>query len=112
MPKGICISPFLFYGGNGMKRKNKENYFALSILMLIFMAYPNTTFAALPWEGPLVQLQTSLTGPVAKAVCAIVVCCSGLFVALGEAGQFGRLCGRLVFGLALAVGFMQIISLF
>lgn len=95
-----------------MKNENQYKKLFSKIFMLSVMAYPNTTLAALPWEGPLVQLQTSLTGPVAKAVCAIVVCCSGLFVALGEAGQFGRLCGRLVFGLALAVGFMQIISLF
>lgn len=85
---------------------------AVSVFSWMALIYPAKAHASLPWEGPLVQLQTSLTGPVAKAVCAIVVCCSGLFVALGEAGQFGRLCGRLVFGLALAVGFMQILSLF
>ena len=73
---------------------------------------PGQAYAALPWEGPLEQLQYSLTGPVAKAVCAITVCCSGFFVACGEGGQFGRLCGRLVLGLSLSVGFMQIISMF
>lgn len=90
----------------------KEKKKLIASLMLGVMLVPVKAYAALPWEGPLVQLQSSLTGPVAKAVCAIVVCCSGIFVALGEAGQFGRLCGRLVFGLALAVGFMQILSLF
>lgn len=95
-----------------MKKGTPISKNLLGVLSWMALIYPAKVYAALPWEGPLVQLQTSLTGPVAKAVCAIVVCCSGLFVALGEAGQFGRLCGRLVFGLALAVGFMQILSLF
>ena len=95
-----------------MRKRKQVSKKLLTALSLIIINIPSYAYAALPWEGPLVQLQTSLTGPVAKAVCAIVVCCSGLFVALGEAGQFGRLCGRLVFGLALAVGFMQILSLF
>ena len=95
-----------------MRKRKQVSKKLLTTLGLTIISIPSYVYAALPWEGPLVQLQTSLTGPVAKAVCAIVVCCSGLFVALGEAGQFGRLCGRLVFGLALAVGFMQILSLF
>ena len=95
-----------------MKKETQILKNVLTVCSWMALIYPAKVHAALPWEGPLVQLQTSLTGPVAKAVCAIVVCCSGLFVALGEAGQFGRLCGRLVFGLALAVGFMQILSLF
>ena len=85
----------------------------LGIGLIIFeLLAPGQAYAALPWEGPLEQLQYSLTGPVAKAVCAITVCCSGFFVACGEGGQFGRLCGRLVLGLSLSVGFMQIISMF
>ena len=95
-----------------MRKRKQVSKKLLTALGLTIISIPSYVYAALPWEGPLVQLQTSLTGPVAKAVCAIVVCCSGLFVSLGEAGQFGRLCGRLVFGLALAVGFMQILSLF
>ena len=81
-------------------------------LIIFELLAPGQVYAALPWEGPLEQLQYSLTGPVAKAVCAITVCCSGFFVACGEGGQFGRLCGRLVLGLSLSVGFMQIISMF
>ena len=72
----------------------------------------NPAYAALPWEGPIETLKESLTGTVAKAICAIVVCVAGLMMALGEGGQFGRMVGRLVFGLALAIGFMQIISMF
>lgn len=81
-------------------------------LLGVNLVVPESALAALPWETPLNELKTSLTGPVAKAVAAIVVCVSGLFVALGEGGQFGRLAGRLVFGLALAMCFMQIVDMF
>lgn len=81
-------------------------------LMAFNVLVPEAAHAALPWEGPLEELMDSLTGPVARAACAIVVCVSGVMVALGEGGQFGRLVGRMVFGLSLAVGFMQILSMF
>ena len=66
----------------------------------------------LPWEEPLITLQKSLTGPVAKAVAMIVVVVAGVFVALGEGGPAGRMVGRLVFGLGLLFGALQIISMF
>ena len=97
-----------------INRFTRDNtmFSVLSGLLVFQFLEPYTAFAALPWETPLTSLQTSLTGPVARAVCAIVVCVSGLMIALGEGGQFGRLCARLIFGLALAVGFMQIINMF
>ncbi len=73
----------------------------------------NQAFAAsLPWEGPLEMLAESLTGDLAKTVCAAIVCVSGIFIALGEGGPFGRVAGRLIFGLALAIGAMNIVKLF
>lgn len=85
-------------------------------LMLGFMVYsiiePSSTSAALPWEGPLEELKSSITGTVAKAICAIVVCVTGVMIGMGEGGAAGRIALRLVFGLALAIGFMQILSMF
>ncbi len=66
----------------------------------------------LPWEGPMMTLQRSLTGPVAKAIAMIVVVVAGIFVSLGEGGPAGRLVGRLVFGLGLLFGALQIINAF
>jgi type IV secretory pathway VirB2 component (pilin) len=37
----------------------------------------------LPWEGPLQTLQTSLTGPVAKAIGVIALAVSGGMLAFG-----------------------------
>lgn len=86
----------------------------LFVAMMVFdVVSASSAFAAsLPWEGPLETLADSLTGPLAKTVCAAVVCVSGIFVALGEGGPFGRLAGRIVFGLALAIGAMNIVKLF
>ena len=66
----------------------------------------------LPWEGPMYTLQRSLTGPVAKAIAMVVVVVAGIFVSLGEGGPAGRLVGRLVFGLGLLFGALQIINKF
>lgn len=66
----------------------------------------------LPWETPMITLQNSLTGPFAKAIAMIVVVVAGIFVALGEGGPAGRLVGRLVFGLGLLFGAVQIIASF
>ena len=82
------------------------------VVVMVLLFIPSSAFASLPQESPLEQLNSSLTGPVAKAVCTMVVCCSGVFLAVGESGPAGRLVGRLVFGLALAFGFAQIISMF
>lgn len=65
---------------------------------------------SLPWEDPLIALQNSLTGPVAKAIAMMVVVVAGVFVALGEGGPAGRMVGRLVFGLGLMFGALTIIS--
>ena len=100
--------------------KNSNSLSRISLVFGIFMVlvavdafFANSAFAAsLPWEGPLETLSDSLTGPLAKTVCAAVVCVSGIFVALGEGGPFGRLAGRIVFGLALAIGAMNIVKMF
>lgn len=87
--------------------------FGLFAVMMIFDAVSaNSAFAALPWEGPIDTLTESLTGPMAKAVCAATVCVTGIFIALGEGGPFGRIAGRIIFGLALAIGAMNIVKMF
>lgn len=84
----------------------------LAGLIIYTTISPETANAALPWEGPLDELQESITGPVAAAVCAVIVCVCGFMIAMGEGGATGRLALRLIFGLALAIGFMNILSMF
>lgn len=85
---------------------------ALAGLAAYQLLAPASALAALPWEGPLETLKASITGTVAKAICAVVVCVTGVMIGMGEGGAAGRVALRLVFGLALAIGFMQIISMF
>lgn len=86
--------------------------FLLCCLAYALIAEPVPAYASLPWEEPLTELKESITGTVAKAICAIVVCVTGVMIGMGEGGAAGRIALRLVFGLALAVGFTQIISMF
>lgn len=98
-----------------MKKLKRDNVILTGIflgLMIFKVLAPDTAYAALPWEGPLEELEESITGTVAKVITAIVVCVSGMMIAMGEGGAAGRLALRLVFGLALAIGFMQIVSMF
>ena len=47
--------------------------------------------AQLPWEAPLQTLQTSLTGPVAKAIGVIALAVSGGMLAFGgELSDFAK----------------------
>jgi type IV secretion system protein VirB2 len=46
---------------------------------------------ALPWEGPLTQIQNSLTGPVARAIGVVALAASGGMLAFGgELGDFTK----------------------
>ena len=67
----------------------------------------------LPWEGPLEQIQQSITGPVAGAIAlAAVAIAGGMLIFGGELNDFAR---RLVFIVLVAgilLGGAQIISLF
>ena len=87
-------------------------YMVTFALVVVQTLVPETAFASLPWDEPLESLKTAITGTTAKVICTIVVCCSGLMIAMGEGGSAGRTMLKLVFGLALAFGFAQIIALF
>jgi type IV secretion system protein VirB2 len=69
---------------------------------------------ALPWEGPLETLQTSLTGPVAKAIGVIALAASGGMLAFGgELSEFTKRMMMVVLALSvmlLASSFMSMFS--
>jgi type IV secretion system protein VirB2 len=53
--------------------------------------YCGVANAGLPWEGPLTQLQDSLTGPVAKSIGVIALAVSGGMLAFGgELSEFTK----------------------
>jgi type IV secretion system protein TrbC len=64
-----------------------------------------TAFAAgsgMPWEGPLEQILTSLSGPVARVVGVAAIIITGLGIAFGEGGGGMRKMLWVVFGLTIA----------
>src|SRR5687767_5395771 len=60
------------------------------------------TSGSMPWEGPLNQLLTSLTGPVARVIGAIAIFGLGIGIAFSEGGSMMRKALFVVLGLAIA----------
>ena len=58
--------------------------------------------SGMPWEGPLDQLLTSLSGPVARVVGVAAIIITGLGIAFGEGGGGMRKILWIVFGLTIA----------
>jgi type IV secretion system protein VirB2 len=81
------------------------------ILAIAAFGIPRITYAAavggnagqpLPWEGPLNQILTSFTGPVAKALCILAIVVLGFGFAFSEGGGLRRILGLLL-GVSIAV---------
>ncbi|PHV13506.1 TrbC/VirB2 family protein [Chitinimonas sp. BJB300] len=69
--------------------------------------------AALPWEGPLQQLQTSLTGPVAKSIGVIALAASGGMLAFGgELSDFTKRMMMVVLALSVMLLANNFMSMF
>jgi type IV secretion system protein TrbC len=84
---------------------------------LITLAFVSPTLASsggsLPWEGPLEQIQESITGPVAGAVALVAVAASGMMLAFGgEMNDFTRVALRVTLVLGLLLGVTTIVGLF
>src|SRR5580693_10294922 len=56
----------------------------------------------MPWEGPLQQLLSSLTGPVSQVVGAVAIIGLGIGIAFSEGGSMMRKDLWVVMGLAIA----------
>ncbi|AVH45475.1 TrbC/VirB2 family protein [Agrobacterium tumefaciens] len=96
--------------------RNKP-FIALMLLAAPLLAYAAPALASsgggLPWEGPLQQIQESITGPVAGAIAlAAVAIAGGMLIFGGELNDFAR---RLVFIVLVAgilLGATNIVGLF
>ena len=77
-------------------------------LMLPMAAAQSGTFGVgglgggMPWEGPLQQLLSSLTGPVSQVVGAVAIIGLGIGIAFSEGGSMMRKALWVVMGLAIA----------
>ena len=88
-----------------MKLKDKNKIAAILTLTLISLTHVEPAFAAgsgMPWEGPLDQLLSSLSGPVARVIGVAAIIVTGLGIAFGEGGGGMRKMLWVVFGLTIA----------
>ena len=65
--------------------------------------------AASPWENATNLLQTSFTGPLARALSLIAIVIGGLMFAFSEGGSKKVFAG-IVFGLGMALGAVNFMS--
>ena len=66
----------------------------------------------MPWDGPLSQVVTSLTGPVAGSLIAVAIVASGLTMAFAAGQGMRQFAGIIFAGSIVGVGLMFFMGLF
>jgi type IV secretory pathway VirB2 component (pilin) len=87
----------------------------LSAAIAAFIAHPAfaSSGGGLPWEGPLEQIQKSITGPVAGFIAlAAVAVAGGMLIFGGELNDFARRLMYVVLVAGILLGATQIVALF
>ena len=79
-----------------------QKLFPAFLTLLIVSAAAHGAGAGMPWETPLNNFLTSLTGPVAKIVGVAAVVITGLGIAFSEGGSGMRKIVTVAFGLTIA----------
>jgi len=98
-----------------MQHNRTVTFLTVSFTILILSMEP--TLAAggggLPWEGPLQQIQQSITGPVAGFIAlAAVAVAGGMLIFGGELNDFARRLMYVVLVAGILLGATQIVGLF
>lgn len=84
----------------------------LSVLAIASQAFASSG-GGLPWEGPLQQIQESITGPVAGFIAlAAVAIAGGMLIFGGELNDFARRLIYVVLVAGILLGATQIVGLF
>jgi len=103
-------------GLKGMKGKVAKWTARLSYAFgIITIVWPAQAFAAtaggvLPWDMPLMTLQTDLQGPVAHAVTTAAIIGTGILWSVTEHGTGVRKMSALAFGGSCALGATQLMT--
>ncbi|MDH1271038.1 TrbC/VirB2 family protein [Rhizobium pusense] len=95
----------------------KTNVFAFSVIATHFAfvvpAMASSGGGSLPWEGPLEQIQESITGPVAGYIAlAAVAIAGGMLIFGGELNDFARRLMYVVLVAGILLGATTIVGLF
>ncbi|SDN17139.1 TrbC/VirB2 family protein [Ensifer sp. YR511] len=94
-----------------------RRFLPISIVALSAIAVAGPAVAGsgggLPWEGPLEQIQESITGPVAGYIAlAAVAIAGGMLIFGGELNDFARRLVYVVLVAGVLLGATQIVALF
>jgi len=95
-------------------RKTASTGLTVAMLCLV-LATPAlaSSGGGLPWEGPLQQIQESITGPVAGFIAlAAVAIAGGMLIFGGELNDFARRLMYVVLVAGILLGATQIVGLF
>ncbi|MGK9264174.1 TrbC/VirB2 family protein [Sinorhizobium meliloti] len=86
---------------------------ASSFFASVAPALASSGGGGLPWEGPLQQIQESITGPVAGAIAlAAVAIAGGMLIFGGELNDFARRLMYIVLVAGILLGATNIVGLF
>ena len=64
----------------------------------------------MPWDTGLANLADNITGPTARALIIIAIVVSGIAWAFTEHGTGGRRLSQIVFGAAIALGAVALLT--
>ncbi|RMC65166.1 TrbC/VirB2 family protein [Sinorhizobium meliloti] len=99
-----------------MSRRNEFVSIALLAAPVILVSVAPALASSgggLPWEGPLQQIQESITGPVAGAIAlAAVAIAGGMLIFGGELNDFARRLMYIVLVAGILLGATNIVGLF
>ncbi len=86
--------------------------YALGIVTIVWpaQAFAATAGGVLPWDMPLMTLQTDLQGPVAHAVTTAAIIGTGILWSVTEHGTGVRKMSALAFGGSCALGATQLMT--
>lgn len=77
--------------------------FGVAVLAASIASPARAAGSGMPWEGPLQQIVSSVTGPVVQAAAVIAVVIFGAGVAMSEGGSSMRRGLGILFGLSIAL---------
>ncbi|MCW0983916.1 TrbC/VirB2 family protein [Agrobacterium sp. BT-220-3] len=97
--------------------QHKRSLLAFAVIAFSIIAAASPAFASsggsLPWEGPLEQIQESITGPVAGYIAlAAVAIAGGMLIFGGELNDFARRLMYVVLVAGILLGATTIVGLF
>ncbi|PDS75019.1 TrbC/VirB2 family protein [Rhizobium sp. L43] len=96
---------------------HKRSFLTLAVIAVAAIVAASPAFASsggsLPWEGPLEQIQESITGPVAGYIAlAAVAIAGGMLIFGGELNDFARRLMYVVLVAGILLGATTIVGLF